>query len=290
MINLSGLVLYVHHTAMKQHFEVAAGSILGRDHLRVGKNNQDAFSWISREQATLAIVCDGCGSSAASEVGAQLGARLIIEAIAQQLEISDPVEDTDFWRTLQQDVLDRLQAIVLSLGGQSWDTIRDYLLFTILGGLITPNNTVVFGLGDGVFALNGEVHTLGPFPDNAPPYLAYGLTPGEQIGPGSDTLQLQVYRQIPTDTVQSLLLGSDGVADLMAVAERSRPGSTDTVGHLSQFWQCDRYFANPDAVRRRLALINQEAIRPDWQSRQLTRNVGLLPDDTTLVAIRRRSA
>ncbi|MDJ0703684.1 MAG: protein phosphatase 2C domain-containing protein [Leptolyngbyaceae cyanobacterium MO_188.B28] len=275
---------------MTQHFEVAAGSILGRDHLRVGKNNQDAFSWISREHVTLAIVCDGCGSGAASEVGAQIGAQLIIEAIAQQLEVFDSIATADFWRTLHQEVLSRLQSIVLSLRGPSWQTIRDYLLFTVVGGLITPETTVVFGLGDGVFALNGEVQTLGPFPDNAPPYLAYGLTAAAPMEQTPSPLQFQVYRQIPTDTLESLLLGSDGVADLMAAAARSLPGSTDTVGPLSQFWQCDRYFANSHAVRRRLALINREVVRPNWQARQLTRHVGLLPDDTTLVTIRRRSA
>ena len=31
------------------------------------------------------------------------------------------------------------------------------------------------GLGDGVFAVDGVVQVIGPFPENAPPYLGYRL-------------------------------------------------------------------------------------------------------------------
>jgi hypothetical protein len=57
---------------------------------------------------------------------------------------------------------------------------------------------------------------------------------------------------------------------------------------LSQFWEEDRYFRNPDALRRRLALINSEYTHLDREAGVLIREPGLLPDDTTLVAIRRR--
>jgi hypothetical protein len=60
------------------------------------------------------------------------------------------------------------------------------------------------------------------------------------------------------------------------------------VGPLSQFWTDDRYFANPDALRRRLTLINRESVRADFESRRLVRTPGLLPDDTTVVVLRRR--
>jgi hypothetical protein len=40
-------------------------------------------------------------------------------------------------------------------------------------------------------------------------------------------------------------------------------------------------------LRRRLALMNKEQSRPDWQRRHLEKDVGLLADDTTLIALRR---
>ncbi|MDO8622315.1 MAG: protein phosphatase 2C domain-containing protein, partial [bacterium] len=57
---------------------------------------------------------------------------------------------------------------------------------------------------------------------------------------------------------------------------------------IDQFWTDDRYFRNPDMVRRRLTLVNREAVRAE--NGMLARTPGLLPDDTTLVVIRRTSS
>src|SRR4051794_26892607 len=72
---------------MKGLFEVAAGSVPGRDHLGrgnllAGRNNQDAYAWSCSEAGLVAVVCDGCGGGRHSEVGAQLGARLLVTALA----------------------------------------------------------------------------------------------------------------------------------------------------------------------------------------------------------------
>ena len=40
-------------------------------------------------------------------------------------------------------------------------------------------------------------------------------------------------------------------------------------------------------IRRRLSLINREIIQPDWINKNLTKTVGLLPDDTTLITIKK---
>src|SRR5579885_3047520 len=59
-------------------FEITSASVLGRDHVAPGKNNQDAvFAAVNAEGSYAGVVCDGCGSSPHSEVGAQLGARMI---------------------------------------------------------------------------------------------------------------------------------------------------------------------------------------------------------------------
>jgi hypothetical protein len=58
---------------------------------------------------------------------------------------------------------------------------------------------------------------------------------------------------------------------------------------LSQFWTGDDWFANPDLLRRRLCLAARACSRPNWEDRRLQRFPGLLPDDTTLIVIRRRS-
>jgi hypothetical protein len=277
---------------MKHLFEVAAGSVPGTNHSRVGKNNQDAFSWESHDQYTLAVVCDGCGSRLHSEVGATLGARLTLSAVAQQwlkVTASETLPALpEFWPQVQSDLLSRLQHVISSLGGDPWETVQNYLLFTILGVFMTPDTTTVFGVGDGLFVVNGTVHTLGPFAHNAPPYLAYGLAPPGQLTLGPEMTTLQVYQQVPTPEIESLLLGTDGVLDLINRAAVPLPGKPTVLGDLQQFWQDDSYFNNPDRVRRQLALANREVIQPDWPRQQLTRQPGLLPDDTTLVSIRRK--
>ncbi|MFY0527709.1 protein phosphatase 2C domain-containing protein [Archangium gephyra] len=250
-------------------FELAAATVLGREHARAGRNNQDAFWARASEHGLAAVVTDGCGSGAQSELGAQLGARRVVEGALSLLGRQVPVESPGFLQQLGADVLCFLQALSGELGERA---IGEALLFTVVGAVVTPEHTLVFSAGDGLWALNGDVHRLGPFPNNAPPYLAYGL-----LKPGAVSLKANCLR--PTAEVDSLLLGTDGVSDLAGLAE---------VGPLSQFWREERYFSNPDALRRRLSLLNRESVRADFPARRLERVPGLLSDDTTLVVLRRR--
>jgi hypothetical protein len=270
---------------MPDKFKLAAGSTIGREHLRLGKNNQDAYHWVSMESATITVVCDGCGSGNHSEVGAKIGARLLVEAILRNLPQNGL--STDFWQQVHQDLLHSLGMIAASLGGEIVQVVKEYLLFTIVGALITPLETVLFAIGDGVFALNGEVMTIPPFPNNAPPYLAYGLIPDALSNMQSVDYQFRVHRQVLTSEVESILIGTDGVEDLIDVADVCLPGKSDRVGKMAQFWEDECYFHNPYALNRRLALMNNSSIKPDWEARQLKRENGLLGDDTTLVVIRR---
>jgi hypothetical protein len=233
---------------MQALFEVASGSIAGSYHRSIGKNNQDAYGSTSTEKATIAVVCDGCGSGEHSEVGAKLGVRLAVEAIASHL--SDRV-DAEFWEKLKLDLLGQLRDLAESLGGGNCNasqTVNDYLLFTIVGAIATPMETVTFSIGDGVIAVNGKIARIGPFADNAPPYLAYGLYCPDAVG-------FQVCDRLPTEEVRSIPIGTDGLGDLIAAELRNLPGKQEKVGGISQFCQEERYFTNPDAIRRRLSLM-----------------------------------
>ncbi|MEB3232521.1 MAG: protein phosphatase 2C domain-containing protein [Leptolyngbyaceae bacterium] len=268
-------------------FDIAGGSILGYQHLRKGQNNQDAFAYSQQREGTIAIVCDGCGSAPSSEVGAQLGAQLVLNTMSQTLqELELGLVDDQFWPTVQETIVKKLKAIALNFAPSIATFISDYLLFTVIGVVITPELTTLFGVGDGVFALNGEVETIGPFSNNAPPYLAY-LLADRLPGLPPDFCDIKVYRQVATATVESVLIGSDGVGDWGAIASQPLPGKSERVGNLSQFWCEDRYFKNPDLIRRRLSLINRESIKADWAQQQLIKLGGLLHDDTTLVVMRR---
>jgi hypothetical protein len=273
---------------MNSAFELAAGSVIGRNHLQVGKNNQDAHQTLQTELGTIAVVCDGCGSGKHSEVGAKIGAKLVVQTIAAQLSKYENQEDgfgESFWLAVQTDLLQKLRTAIALITGEddqesSWfNAINDYFLFTIVGALITAKEAMTFAIGDGAIGVNGEMIEFS-FPDNAPPYLAYGLY-------RPDLIAFQIHHRIAVEDLDSILIGTDGVSDLIRAGDRLLPNGKEVVGNIAQFWQSDRYFKNPDMIHRRLALINQDMTKPDWQNQRLIKSAGLLPDDTTLVVIRR---
>lgn len=275
---------------MKDLFEIAGGTIIGKDHLLVGKNNQDAFHFSINDDAVIAVVCDGCGEGKNSEVGARVGAKLITKTIAQATDRLPGREDSaQFWERIRQDVLAQLRVLANAMDKSLSQVILDYFLFTVVGVIINPKNLVTFSLGDGLIIVNEEAVPLGPFPNNEPPYLTYGITGSSITDKNPELLQFKINSIINTDDVQSILIGTDGVLDLMRVAELNVPGKDEVVGSISQFWENDRYFKNPDMVRRKLSLINREVIRPDWKNEKIVKENGLLPDDTTLVVIRKKN-
>lgn len=230
-------------------FEIAAGSVTGRDHLASGRGSQDAWCTFLGPEALVAVVCDGCGSGRHSEVGAQLGARLL--AAALRARTADPADA--LLEAVRLELLSRLRGLAEAMGGPLPAVVAEYLLFTVVGAIVTPQAATVFSLGDGVVALNDHVERLA-FPGNEPPYLAYGLLDGD--GP-----RFEVHAQLDPAQLDHLLVATDGAAELVAAEA------------LGQFWEQDRYFRNPALVTRRLRVLDRDSVR--------------LHDDTTLVAVRR---
>lgn len=270
-------------------FEVAAGSIVGRDHLRPfgWRNNQDSFAIRVAEDAIVAVVADGCGSESKSEVGAVIGAEIVAESVLlHSLLLNVGERFSTVFCAVREQVLGKLVPIAASMGPDFRKIIYDHFLFTVNGVLIARNKSALFAIGDGVQFVNGESIPLGSFANNAPPYLAYTtLTSWGDPDPANNFV---VTKLIPTSDINSVLIGTDGVGHLVAAERELLPGKSEFVGPVSQFWQDDRYFANPDMMRRRLALMQYEHLAVDWQDRTILRTPGKLPDDTTLVAIRRK--
>ena len=254
---------------MPSEFQLAAGSVVGAAHRASGRNNQDALCTFSGPGALIGVVADGCGSSRHSELGAQLGARLTVEALRRHLP--GPGSKVDFEDVLERTrlgVLAHLGTLAIALGSDLEQTVESGLLFTLAGAVVTAESAWLFGLGDGVFALNGHVDVLS-FPGNAPPYLGYALLPGETAP------RFAVHRRIPTDDLTSLLIGTDGLVPLLGP-------------DLRQLWEDDRYFRNPQGLSRRLTQLARETSRIDWEVRRVERERGRLTDDATLVLMRRR--
>lgn len=263
-------------------FNVVGASVRGSEHTRLGRNNQDAFvHWVGSGVA-LGVVCDGCGSAPASEVGAQLCARIVGDLLRVQLqEGQDPGEEA-FLEHLASGVCARLHQFLGCLGQAGGEQIHELLLTTILGFVATPTTCRVFAAGDGIVAVNGEVQVLGPFPGNAPPYLAYALS-GQNVG-------FQSLCCRPTAEISSLLLASDGADAFISTPDARLPGTQRRLGSLPNLSEDPRFVSHPDALRRHLFCAARERMRFDPGERAMRREAALLHDDTSIVLAQRVEA
>lgn len=268
---------------------VAGGSVPGTDHTMPGKpgwtNNQDAYHWRQQNSCLVAVVCDGCGSGAHSEVGANLLARLVTQVIIDEAMYSR-MGLTMSWMRVRQLIISHVTVIAKAMGRSLSETINDFFLSTILGVVVTPREISVFSVGDGVYVADGYTVRLGPFPNNAPPYLAYEISGSTLVDEHPEYFSLCPRFSLSVSEPHALLIGTDGVNDLIAAAESNLPHRAEQVGPISQFWEDEKkYFGNPDAIRRRLALINKEGAEVVGENVARVTG-GLLPDDTTFIVIK----
>ena len=252
-------------------FHLLQGSVIGREHARVGRNNQDAAVARRRPDAIAAVVADGCSSGRFSEIGARLGATFLAEHLAATRPEDAAGLDASaralraFLRSLSLDLLQRDPAGLAA-------AVHDHLLFTVLGAVVTPARALVFGVGDGVFSLNGEATVIDPGPDNAPPYIGYDLLPSREAGGERAGTAFTVHLDVPTAKVQTLLVGTDGLVDLMQRAHEPLKNG-EPQGGLAQFEVDDALFKSPLLLQKRLVVIGEANRR--------------LRDDTTVIVLRR---
>ena len=255
-------------------FDVAGGTVTGRCHGLAGRGNQDAYAIRAEADRIVAVVCDGCGSGTHSEVGAQLGARMVTAILMRRLAAGADLGDGALFGSLRDDVLAALRPAALAAGDRMATTVSDMLLFTILGVAVKGDRGCVFAAGDGLVVIDDDIRRLGPFPGDAPPYVGYGLLDGSAPG-------ISVVEAFSTAEVRRVLIGTDGVGALADLEGGEK---------LRALWEDDRHFRNRDGVRRTLALLNREEARPLWDERRMTRTRGLLDDDATLVMLRRKGS
>ena len=278
-------------------FEFAAGTITGAHHVRVGRNNQDSWAVLQTPTCLVATVTDGCSESADSEVGAKLGSHLIADILSDLLVASGGVPadvhgQSLLLETLHQQALQKMRLLAQTMNalpgaGRSSGDIARYLLFTVVGVAISEKHFFSFSIGDGYLVLNGETLKIGPFPQNQPPYLAYGLLKNGSEMPLSSSFA--IHQSGLAKTIDSMVIATDGLDAFIKNADKTLPGRQELLGPLSQFWTNEFYFQNPDGIRRRLFLANHASSKPDWDRRRMIREEGLLADDTTMIVLRRCS-
>jgi hypothetical protein len=286
-----------HAVPLVELFELSGDSFPGRDHLArgnlfIGKNNQDAYETRAWPDLVVAVAGDGCGSQAKSEFGAILGVRLLVKALRQQwnrLRAGFTAQSFDqavagLLEDARRDVVAHLRTMAKMLSfedgapDERWSAfVQGHMLFTLVGAILTPSGSAFFSLGDGMLVVNEEEFPIGPFPDDEPPYIAYDLLQTRWKEP---ELHFTIHKTLPTDAVNSFLVGSDGTRELSRLAMTTIPGTAEQIGPLSQFWTDDIYFTKT-GIRRKLARINTRYVKVS--AGELVIDDPRLPDDTTLV-------
>lgn len=235
-------------------FVALGGGVAGREHRRALRDGQDGVAVVGAEHVVAGIVTDGCSSGRTSEIGARLGAAWLAVLIAEHFRDVRSEEAAQAAAcSVTVDLLARLELLARSLDADAQvrsALVGDALLFTFLAAVVTPSVAVIFGIGDGVVVVEREISVLDPGPDNAPPYIAYGLL-GAPLAP-------RVHFVGPTAGVGLLAVATDGLA-----AETSLPALAAD----------PRLARNPSLLRKRLVVLSDE---------------GHFADDATVAVVRRR--
>ncbi len=271
---------------LSELFEWTSGTVTGRRHSEAGTNNQDASCVRGGANWYCAVVTDGCSSGPDCAVGAWLGAHMVVEALRKVAPKLTAQNHEKLLESARLEVLQRILRLAKSLGGDLSEMLGDAFLFTVVGAVFNRKLCVVFTIGDGVAIVNDKPPYAVRYKHERPAYLTYALTDlNDRYG---DLFRFTVHEVLPTKELTSLILGTDGVLDLIKARKKTLPGKTQKVGKVEQFLTKNRYYKIPEALTRFLFRVNKPSTRVDWQARKVRRELGRLEDDTTLIAIRRR--
>lgn len=207
-------------------------TVTGREHLRLGRNNQDGACVAQRGPTTVAVVTDGCSSQPFSEVGARLGARALA-SIVLGLDAAPLAELPELALSQLGAWLGRLVASFEH--DEAPALLEQYGLFTVLCAVQRGPDAVVFGSGDGAVLVDERLVRLDSGEANAPAYLGYRLL--------GQSVPAQRHHLGPAERVA---LATDGLDGWLARSPKALPALLDE----PQLWH------NPAHLQRRLNVLH----------------------------------
>jgi hypothetical protein len=213
----------------------STATVIGREHLRLNRNNQDGACVLFNGQSAVAVVTDGCSSQPFSEVGARLGAHALatltlqLEHVTLEAVPALASEHLVTWLT---------RLVSLSAPDADRRVLEQFGLFTFLCAVQRGPDCVVFGMGDGAVWVDGRLQRLTSGPDNAPAYVGYRVL-GRDLSPA-------VHHLGPATRVALL---TDGL-EAWAATEATAFAAVLDEPHV---WK------NPVHLQRRLNVVNEVA-------------------------------
>lgn len=162
------------------NLRVRYGQIIGRNHMQRQQNCQDGLAVIETENLAVGVICDGCGSSSKSEVGAILASSFLAQEAVKALESGTPLSE------LAVSLYDRLQAmlsqfIAIMQPDDLSTFVQEHLLFTVLGFALhkETEDALIWAAGDGWILMDDQFQHRDQ--QNAPEYPAYALLPRSSL-------------------------------------------------------------------------------------------------------------
>ncbi len=251
-----------HQRSLGEQLGFAAGSVIGRDHTRGRRNNQDAVAIEIADERWVLVVADGCGSGRGSEVGARLGSAFVASHFAER-GFSAGID------AFEPALLGYLSQVAVAFGSGAKRArgIADHLLFTFLAVVVEPSRTRVLGVGDGVVIHDSTRSVLTSGLENTPSYAAYDLlSPEDLVGVGSTPWARPVlHADVPTASLSVIGVATDGASVLAESANDP----------LAMICESARRSRNPYVVQRRLVALAERGPR--------------MSDDTTIALVWRTS-
>lgn len=222
-------------------------SVIGRSHRRQGRGGQDA--WAARpiddgssQGGCVLAVADGCSAGRANEIGAGVGARAAVVSAARRVASGTSLEELP--AIVIADVVEEVGRLARALAIDPDDaaqSIEEALLFTLHVAVVVRGRCVVFGVGDGVIALDQQVIVIDQ--GAAPDYPAYALFSGL----AKPRLLVHSMGVAP----RAMALCTDGARELIARAHEPLADGAP-VGGLAWFLRDARCVRNTSLAQKRL--------------------------------------
>lgn len=197
---------------------IREGSVIGREHVRLGKNNQDGKNFgsvvIGEKTYYYGFVSDGCSAGNNSEVGAKLIVAYLASEVRMMIATGTTIEN------IPDSLFNRCVGYLRSIASltcvgdpqQSLDFIKNHLLCTVIGFVMDDKKLIIFSAGDGVIVVNDAVTNIDQ--NNTPKYLAYHLVDRQFLKLQAGELpQTFVTTSYDLSTVGKFAICSDGITE-----------------------------------------------------------------------------
>jgi len=276
---------------MKNDLLCYGATVPGHKHIKELRNNQDGYYITRFENCIIGVVTDGCTTNSMvshNDVGANLFAAIIAKTIARRvMDKEEYIDSPRFWELVSQDTLAQIKIIADMLPGKTTLTVKEYLLFTIVGFMVIEDMVIIFHCGDGVYGVNDDIYPIKPAITDEQPYLSYQLTSVNNTGLLPDC-RIKVLTLVPLDQVNNLIIATDGLNEIIQLEDKIIPMTKTPGGKLADFWTDEKILKNPHIAQNKLLAMNKKSFTVNYDKREVLHHHELMEDDTTFIVLTKK--